>query len=97
MGLCHQCKNREALSEGRIQNFKARRSSSGNLFVGCVAGVLVLIGIALYLRDRGLLRLPEPTPKAPAQRAEDLAKKYPDAEVFSAPEVDKKKVKSQHP
>jgi hypothetical protein len=57
----------------------------------------VLIGITLYLRDRGLLRLPEPTPKAPAQRAEDLAKKYPDAEVFAAPEVDKKKVKSQRP
>ena len=75
----------------------ARRSSSGNLFVGCVAGALVLIGIALYLRDRGLLRLPEPTPKAPAQRAEDLAKKYPDAEVFTAPEVDKKKVKPQRP
>jgi hypothetical protein len=97
MGLCHLCKNREALSEGRILIFMARRSSSGNLFVGCVAGGLVLIGIALYLRDRGLLRLPEPTPKAPAQRAEDLAKKYPDAEVFSAPEVDKKKVKSQRP
>ena len=97
MGLCHLCKNREALSEGRILIFMARRSSSGNLFVGCVAGALVLIGIALYLRDRGLLRLPEPTPQAPAQRAEDLAKKYPDAEVFSAPEVDKKKVKSPRP
>jgi len=97
MGLCHLCKNREALFEGRILIFMARRSSSGNLFVGCVAGGLVLIGIALYLRDRGLLRLPEPTQKAPAQRAEDLAKKYPDAEVFSAPEVDKKKVKSQRP
>ena len=97
MGLCHLCKNREALFEGRILIFMARRSSSGNLFVGCVAGGLVLIGITLYLRDRGLLRLPEPTPKAPAQRAEDLAKKYPDAEVFAAPEVDKKKVKPQHP
>jgi hypothetical protein len=97
MGLCHLCKNREALFEGRILIFMARRSSSGNLFVGCVAGALVLIGIALYLRDRGLLRLPEPTPQAPAQRAEDLAKKYPDAEVFSAPEVDKKKVKSPRP
>jgi len=97
MGLCHLCKNREALFEGRILIFMARRSSSGNLFVGCVAGGLVLIGIALYLRDRGLLRLPEPNTKAPAQRAEDLAKKYPDAEVFSAPEVDKKKVKSQRP
>ena len=97
MDLCHLCKNREALFEGRILIFMARRSSSGNLFVGCVAGGLVLIGIALYLRDRGLLRLPEPTQKAPAQRAEDLAKKYPDAEVFSAPEVDKKKVKPQHP
>lgn len=97
MGLCHLCKDREAVFEGRILIFMARRSSSGNLFVGCVAGGLVLIGIALYLRDRGLLRLPEPNPKAPAQRAEDLAKKYPDAEVFSAPEVDKKKVKSQRP
>ena len=97
MGLCHLCKDREAVFEGRILIFMARRSSSGNLFVGCVAGALVLIGIALYLRDRGLLRLPEPTPQAPAQRAEDLAKKYPDAEVFSAPEVDKKKVKSQRP
>jgi len=97
MGLCNLCKNREALSKGRILIFMARRSRSGNLFVGCVAGALVLVGIALYLRDRGLLRLPEPTPKAPAQRAEDLAKKYPDAEVFSAPEVDKKKVNSQRP
>lgn len=97
MGLRHLCKDREAVFERRILIFMARRSSSGNLFVGCVAGGLVLIGIALYLRDRGLLRLPEPTPKAPAQRAEDLAKKYPDAEVFSAPEVDKKKVKSQRP
>jgi len=97
MGLRHLCKDREAVFEGRILIFMARRSSSGNLFVGCVAGGLVLIGIALYLRDRGLLRLPEPTQKAPAQRAEDLAKKYPDAEVFSAPEVDKKKVKSQRP
>ena len=97
MGLCHLCEIREALSKGRVLIFMARRSSSGNLLVGCVAGVLVLIGIALYLRDHGLLRLPEPTPKAPAQRAEDLAKKYPDAEVFSAPEVDKKKVKSQRP
>ena len=39
----------------------ARRSKSGNLFVGLVAMALVLIGVALYLRDRGLLRLPQPT------------------------------------
>lgn len=75
----------------------AKRSSSGNLFVGGVAGVLLLIGLALYLRDRGLFRLPQPIPPAPAQRAEDLAKKYPDAEVFSTPVVDKKKVKSSRP
>jgi hypothetical protein len=79
----------------------ARRSKSGNLFVGLVAGSLVLVGAALYLRDRGFLRLPQPAQKAPAQRAEDLAKKYPSAEVFSPPEstppVDKKKVKTLHP
>jgi len=60
-----------------------------------------LVGAALYLRDRGFLHLPQPTLKAPAQRAEDLAKKYPSAEVFSTPEstppVDKKKVKTLHP
>jgi len=79
----------------------ARRSKSGNLFVGLVAMALVLIGVALYLRDRGLLRLPQPTTPATAQRAEDLAKKYPDAEVFatpqSAPTPDKKKVNSSRP
>jgi hypothetical protein len=79
----------------------ARRSKSGNLFVGLVAGSLVLVGAALYLRDRGFLHLPQPTQKAPAQRAEDLAKKYPSAEVFSSPEstppVDKKKVKTLRP
>jgi hypothetical protein len=79
----------------------ARRSKSGNLFVGLVAGALVLVGAALYLRDRGFLHLPQPTLKAPAQRAEDLAKKYPSAEVFSSPEstppVDKQKVKTLHP
>ena len=73
----------------------ARRSPSGNLFVGLVAGVLILVGVALYLRDRCLLQLPQPTQPAPAQRAEDLAKKYPDAEVFTTPKTatpeDKKK------
>ncbi|NBS06254.1 MAG: hypothetical protein EBQ51_03060 [Verrucomicrobia bacterium] len=73
----------------------ARRSPSGNLYVGLVAGCLILVGAALYLRDRGMLRLPQPAQKAPAQRAEDLAKKYPGAEVFSSPEstppLDKKK------
>ena len=79
----------------------ARRSKSGNLFVGLVAMALVLIGVALYLRDRGLLRLPQPTTPAPAQRAEDLAKKYPDAEVFAThqatPAPDKKKVNPSRP
>ena len=65
----------------------ARRSPSGNLFVGLVAGVLILVGVALYLRDRGLLQLPQPTQPAPAQRAEDLAKKYPEAEAFATPKT----------
>ena len=65
----------------------ARRRTSGNLFVGLVVGALILIGALLFLRDRGLLHLPQATPKPPAQRAEDLAKKYPGAEVFSGPEL----------
>ncbi len=97
MGHGYLRQNGKALPEGRLLILMARRTSTGNLFVGCVAGALVLIGVALYLRDRGLFKLPEPLPKAPAQRAEDLAKKYPDAEVFSAPAVDKKKVKSPRP
>jgi len=79
----------------------ARRSKSGNLFVCLVAMALVLIGVALYLRDRGILSLPQPTPPAPVKRAEDLAKTYPDAEVFAtpqpAPTPDKKKVNSSRP
>ncbi len=75
---------------------KARHRKSGNLFVGIVVGGLILVGCLLYLRDHGLLHLPQPQPKPPAQRAEDLAKKYPGAEVFSGPEAtplpDKKKV-----
>ncbi|NDB94722.1 MAG: hypothetical protein EBZ78_00935 [Verrucomicrobia bacterium] len=79
----------------------ARRQKSGNLFIGLVVSGLILVGTALYLRDRGMLHLPQPQPKPPAQRAEDLAKKYPSAEVFSGPEsnpeADKKKVKSPRP
>jgi hypothetical protein len=79
----------------------ARRRTSGNLFVGLVVGGLILIGGLLFLRDRGLLRLPQSQPKAPAQRAEDLSKKYPGAEVFSGPETilnpDKKKVNPSRP
>ena len=79
----------------------ARRRNSGNLFVGLVVGGLILIGALLFLRDRGLLHLPQSQPKAPAQRAEDLSKKYPGAEVFSGPETilnpDKKKVNPSQP
>ena len=79
----------------------ARRRNSGNLFVGLVVVGLILIGVLLFLRDRGLLRLPQSQPKAPAQRAEDLSRKYPGAEVFSGPETiptpDKKKVNPSRP
>ena len=79
----------------------ARRRNSGNLFVGLVVGGLILIGVLLFLRDRGLLRLPQSQPKALAQRAEDLSRKYPGAEVFSGPETiptpDKKKVNPSRP
>ena len=79
----------------------ARRRNSGNLFVGLVVGGLILIGALLFLRDRGLLHLPQSQPKDPAQRAEDLSKKYPGAEVFSGPETtpqkDKKKVNPSRP
>ncbi|NBQ64591.1 MAG: hypothetical protein EBS49_03865 [Verrucomicrobia bacterium] len=70
----------------------AKRGKSRDTLVWTVVSGLVLVGIGLYLRDRGLLRLPEPKPVAPAERAKDLLKKYPDAEVFSGPEADKKKV-----
>ena len=69
----------------------AKRGKSRDPLVWTVVSGLVLVGIGLYLRDRGLLKLPEPKPVAPAERAKDLAKKYPDAEVFSGPEADKKK------
>ena len=69
----------------------ARRNRSGDLFVWLVALVLVGVGGLLFLRDRGLLRWPQAQPKPADQRARDLVKKYPDAEVFSGPEADKKK------
>ncbi|NDC80423.1 MAG: hypothetical protein EB090_04025 [Verrucomicrobia bacterium] len=69
----------------------ARRSRSGDLFVWFVAVGLVAVGGLLFLRDRGLLRWPQAQPKPADQRARDLVKKYPDAEVFSGPETDKKK------
>ena len=69
----------------------AKRGKSRDILVWTVVGGLVLVGAGLYLRDRGLLRLPKPQPIAPEQRAKDLARKYPDAEVFSGPEADKKK------
>jgi len=69
----------------------AKRDKSRDTLVWTVVAGLVLVGVGLYLRDRGLLKLPEPKPVAPAERAKDLAKKYPDAEVFSGPEADKKK------
>ena len=69
----------------------AKRGKSRDTLVWTVVAGLVLVGVGLYLRDRGLLPLPEPKPVAPAERAKDLVKKYPDAEVFSGPEADKKK------
>ena len=79
----------------------ARRKSSGDSFVWMIVGALTLVGGLLYLRDHGLLRWPQVQPKPPAQRARDLVKKYPDAEVFSGPEAtpstDKKKVSSRQP
>lgn len=69
----------------------AKRGKSRDTLVWTVVGGLLLVGVGLYLRDRGLLKLPEPKPVAPAERAKDLVKKYPDAEVFSGPEADKKK------
>lgn len=69
----------------------AKRGKSRDTLVWTVVSGLVLVGVGLYLRDRGLLKLPEPKPIAPAERAKDLVKKYPDAEVFSGPEADKKK------
>ncbi len=69
----------------------AKRGKSRDPLVWTVVAGLVLVGVGLYLRDRGLLKLPEPKPVAPAERAKDLVKKYPDAEVFSGPEADKKK------
>ena len=69
----------------------AKRGKSRDTLVWTVVSGLILVGVGLYLRDRGLLRLPKPKPVAPAERAKDLAKKYPDAEVFSGPEADKKK------
>ena len=74
----------------------ARRRHTGDRFVWMIVGALVLVGGLLYLRDHGLLRWPQAQPKPTAQRAQDLVKKYPDAEVFSGPETtpspDKKKV-----
>ena len=69
----------------------SRRNKSGDLFVWFVVLALVGVGGLLFLRDRGLLRWPQAQPKPADQRARDLVKKYPDAEVFSGPEADKKK------
>lgn len=79
----------------------ARRSKSADRFVWLVVGALILVGTLLYLRDHGLLRWPQSQPKSPDQRASDLAKKYPNAEVFSGPDktatTDKKKVSPRQP
>lgn len=75
----------------------ARRKRSGDSFVWLVVLGLVSVGGLLYLRDRGLLRWPQTQPKPADQRAKDLVKKYPDAEVFSGPETDKKKVSPRQP
>ncbi|NCW27540.1 MAG: hypothetical protein EBV83_04485, partial [Verrucomicrobia bacterium] len=70
----------------------ARRRKAGDSFVWIIGTALILVGGLLYLRDRGLLHWPQSQPKPADQRARDLVKKYPDAEVFSGPETDKKKV-----
>lgn len=75
----------------------ARHKRSGDRFVWLVVMGLVGVGGLLYLRDRGLLRWPQAQPKPADQRARDLVKKYPDAEVFSGPEADKKKVNPRQP
>lgn len=75
----------------------ARKKSSGDFFVWLVVLGLVGVGGLLYLRDRGLLQWPQPQPKPANQRARDLVRKYPDAEVFSGPETDKKKVTPRQP
>lgn len=75
----------------------ARRTKTGDRFVGLTVAALIVVGGLLYLRDRGLLRWPQAQPKPADQRARDLVKKYPDAEVFSGPEADKKKVNPSHP
>lgn len=79
----------------------AKRRNSGNSFTWVVVGGMVLAGLLLYLRDRGLLHLPQPQSKPASQRAADLSKKYPGAEVFTGPETtpipDKKKVNPRQP
>ncbi len=75
----------------------ARRRKAGDRFVWVTVMALILVGGLLYLRDRGLLRWPQAQPKPADQRARDLVKKYPDAEVFSGPETDKKKVSPRQP
>ena len=78
-----------------------RRKKSVDSFTWTIVGALTLVGGLLYLRDHGILRWPQTQPKPPAQRARDLVKKYPDAEVFSGPEAtsdtDKKKVNPRQP
>jgi len=75
----------------------ARRKKSGDSFVWITVATLMAVGGLLYLRDRGLLHWPQTQPKPADQRARDLVKKYPDAEVFSGPETDKKKVSPRQP
>ncbi len=75
----------------------ARSKRSGDRFVWLVVMGLMGVGGVLYLRDRGLLHWPQAQPKPADQRARDLVKKYPNAEVFSGPETDKKKVSPRQP
>ena len=75
----------------------ARRRKTGDRFVWITVTALVLVGGLLYLRDRGLLHWPQVQTKPADQRARDLVKRYPDAEVFSGPEADKKKVSPRQP